>query len=174
MLRRHLQLLTLTLLSSTALAVPSAEAINITLITAGENIFCTDSVGTGTSCSKSISPSTVDLTDSGNNVNFELNATVPQGTWNVSITATDTDSSDTQSFAPISSDGLYYVAFAAFTGIDFTAIDEVELLFANSSAIGDSIEVEHFAAVPEPGTACLLTFGLLGLAAASPRRRIAA
>jgi hypothetical protein len=184
MLRRPIQLLTLTLLSSAALAVPRAEANTIFVLPLSA-YTCTDSSGGGVSCSPNVTlPSgpPADLLDS-TNINFELivDPTVV-GNWKASIKVTDsaTTAVSANFFSPITSAGTYYVPFAAFNpgtgGINsFSTINKVELTLSNlSGAMGDSIVVRQFAAVPEPGTAGMLTLGLLGLAAGSPRRRLAA
>ena len=171
MLRRPIRLLMLSLLSTAGLGAPRAEATNILFLTASDDIFCEDLGGLGTSCSKTINLSDVDVTDSGNNINFELFVDHTQGTWGVDLFVSDGTNSDTQPFPSIAADGKYYVAFTDFTGaIDFTSINTLELTFANSSSAGDRLDVTAFGTVPEPGTAGMLLLGMLGLAFSARRR----
>lgn len=89
----------------------------------------------------------------------------------VRITLIDPDSSAFRVIDPTA--GANTVLFNTFAGIDFASVNAIRLEFlkTNDSTGAQSIQLNHFSAVPEPGTAGMLGLGLLGLVAASPRRR---
>jgi hypothetical protein len=173
MLRRTIQLLTLTLFAAFALAVSNAEAASISLI----NLYtCTDVIGTGTTCNQNPNIAMpTDLTDGGLNFRYQLDISSITGTWNATIFADDGTTDDTVAINGIVSDvNPVLFDFSAFVGVDFTALDSMLLTLQNTSAPGDSITVSVSAAVPEPSTAGMMLLGLFGLAAASPRKRMTA
>jgi hypothetical protein len=154
-----------------ALPAPRAGATAIVLLNSG---ICKDVPGTGITCTMGpITPSTSDLL-TGHDT-FELQATVPQGTWTASVMVKDSLAhTDTQPFPsnPITASGTYDLLFNQFSGaINFHDITEVDLTFKNSSAPNDEIDVQQFAAVPEPSTAGMMLLGLFGLAVSGRARK---
>jgi hypothetical protein len=69
------------------------------------------------------------------------------------------------SFTPVSGENVIPITFA-----DFSSVNSITL--SGMAAEDASIAIKSFN-IPEPGTAGLLGAGLLGLAAAAPRRRAA-
>ena len=89
-------------------------------------------------------------------------------TFNVSVTATDTDSSDVQTFT-INAVGDYFLPYAAFAGVDFTAVSSLNFDFASGNTGADlTLDEITREIVPEPTTAGLIGVAAMGLLA---RRR---
>lgn len=173
MLRRHKLLFSLSLLSAFALAAPRAEAASIPIIA---NFTCTDLVGAGTECGQSPSiPNSGDLTDGDTNLALVVHVTdiEPGSSWTASIYAGSGVDNDIVAVSGITGPTNAIFPFASFAGVDFHAIDALSLSLVNSSSPGDFVTVDLGAEVPEPSTAGMLMLGLVGLVAASPRKRLA-
>jgi hypothetical protein len=199
MLRRNVQLLTLTLLSSAALGVPRAEAAPLIIDnfdgTAGAlgsptalsatdgtiknndpsslgNLVVTDTNVAGVTAVVTWNHAATNLSfdDNADDNYFELDVTSFTGDWMATLTI-DGVPVPKAIVAPIPLVFKYSdFGNAAF----FESIDQISLMLTTPDVPNDNVTIASLTAVPEPGTASLLTLGLFGLAAGSPRRRVAA
>lgn len=117
---------------------------------------------------------TKDLID-GTNDRFRLEMGEVQGTWTAQIGVTYQNTTSFSSEVALSESlaANYFFLFQDFAGIDFSEVTQVQLLLENTSAAGNFAMSQQLVAMPEPGTACLLALGLIGLALQGQRRQIA-
>lgn len=115
-----------------------------------------------------------DLTDGGVSTEVQVDVGGLIGTtWSATVTAND----GANSFSvtnPLVANTTLAIPMSSFTGVDFTSIDSLRLLLSDTSAIGDTAniaEVRTGAVIPEPATAAMTLFGLLGLALGSRKSR---
>jgi hypothetical protein len=138
----------------------------------------TDTYEPGVSATAVWTSSNINLSVDGDPTDnyFEIFVTNLVGTtWGAVLTVGDGGTPVASPFQAIGFNQQAYVfPYSAFGFIDFSSIDTITLALFNASDSGDLISVDYLTAVPEPGSAALLTLGLLGLAAGSPRRRVAA
>ena len=114
----------------------------------------------------------VDLEDSTNTA-FRLDFTSCDHDYDIAITVTDNDSSDTVTQNDLAGNlnpHSVYFDFSSFTGIDFTDVDQIDIVFTGRED-GDYDMSYALATTPEPGTAALLTIGAFGLLLRRHRRR---
>lgn len=119
----------------------------------------------------------IDLTGGGMNTVFLLTAQGDHAfTFRVRVYTSATDFSTLDFAVPVAPLMTYNLPFASFTasgaGADFTAAKAIELSIFAPTAL--DAQIDFFAAsipVPAPGALAVFGLGLLGLAAARPRRR---
>ena len=105
--------------------------------------------------------STIDFTENGSNTNFALSITQNgaiqpmNGVFSITV---GSGGSDTQVFFDIPAVGTDWVLvdFADFAGVDFTAVDSVQLGFDFTALPGGEVTINRFLVsqgIPEPGMA---------------------
>lgn len=111
----------------------------------------------------------------GTNDRFRLEVGSLVGSWTATIAVQDLNSSHLSPDLPLVIGNLDFL-FSSFNdsaNADFSQIRQVELMLRNvNAAPGDKAIIDELLTTPEPGTACMLALGLLGLGLGSPCRRI--
>ncbi len=93
-----------------------------------------------------------------------LDVVAPGVEMDITITVTDNNSSDTQAFQVPEGPNVFFAPFSAFSGIDFTQVESVEVIFNSSLETGVDFTLGNFGVffIPEPLS--IAAWGVVGVA----------